>query len=329
MSRALRLALATGWLALTAIPVSAQVKIRTDATLRQFCSDADDSKHTRKTTLEHFVLIDDFAAFDSVRLLLDYDPEQLHPSGRGRVSARVQLLRADGSSRKLGRLRAVQDRVTGGASAIKVIDEPLNPGDVLSWSFKFTKFPRLDAGQCFAAAAGVSPPADACGPYPNQATSDYVLPYHPGETSVISQGNCTHGSHKGPFRYAYDFVMPMGTEILAVRAGTVVDIEQSRPDGTFLGEDDNHLDIEHDDGSHSRYVHMTQNGVLVAVGDRVEQGQPVALSGNSGATGGLPHLHFLVYPCADRFECGTSPITFRNTKAHPRGLQMGQAYTAR
>ncbi len=329
MNKTLQCLLVAACLSLAAGDVAAQINLRSDATVQQFCSDADDSTFPRKSALEHFVLVDDFSAFDSVRLRLGYSPDALDPDGRGTISARVKLLRADGSMRKLGKLTAVQNRVSGATASIKVLDEPLNTGDVLLWSFKFKNFGSLDDGQCFVARGAVDPPTESCGPYPNQDTSEYILPYNPGETSVISQGNCTHGSHKNIFRYAYDFPMPVGTEILAVRAGTVVDIEDFHPDDTFQGVDDNHLDIEHDDGSHSRYVHITQNGALVAVGDRVEQGQPIALSGNSGATSGLPHLHFLVYPCANRFACGTSPITFRNTRAHPRGLQLGRAYTAR
>lgn len=326
LRRALGYVVAVG---LVALPSVAQVGVRHDGTAEQLCSDADGSKMPRKVVLEHFVLIDDFASAEAPRLLMSYEPDQLDPDGRGSITAKVKLSRADGTSRKLGKLSAVQDRVSGATGAIRVIDEPVNPGDVLSWTFKLKKFDPLDAGECVIVSGAVSQPAEACGPYPAQGSSDYILPYNPGMTSVISQGNCTLGSHQGLFRYAYDFVMPVGTEVLAVRTGTVVDIEQSRPDGTLQGEDDNHLDIEHDDGSHSRYVHITQNGALVSVGDRVEQGQPIALSGNSGSTGGLPHLHFLIYPCDNRLACGTVPVTFRNTRAHPKGLQQGQAYTAR
>ncbi len=63
--------------------------------------------------LKHFVLVEDFAAHDAVRLELAYSPDIADPEGRGTISARVKLLRADGSMRKLGKLTAVQNRVSG------------------------------------------------------------------------------------------------------------------------------------------------------------------------------------------------------------------------
>ena len=260
MNKTLQCALVATGLSLAAVELAAQVKLRTDVTLRQYCSNADDSALPRASKLKHFVLVEDFAAHDAVRLQLAYSPDIADPEGRGTISARVKLLRADGTRRKLGKLSAVQNRVSGDTAAVRLLDEPLNPGDVLVWSLNFKNFGTLDEGICFVASGGVSPPSETCGPYSNQETSEYILPYNPGDTSVISQGNCTHGSHKNLFRYAYDFALPMDTEILAVRAGNVVDVEDFHPDGTFQGQDDNHLDIEHDDGSHSRYVHITQNG---------------------------------------------------------------------
>lgn len=43
----------------------------------------------------------------------------------------------------------------------------------------------------------------------------------------------------------------------------------------------------------TQYVHLVHNGSLVALGDTVVAGQPVALSGNTGFSSG-PHLHFNV-----------------------------------
>ena len=74
---------------------------------------------------------------------------------------------------------------------------------------------------------------------------------------------------------------------------------------------------------------------LLAVGERVAQGQEVALSGNTGQSAG-PHLHFDVQRCGpnlpphyNQLPCGqTLPLTFRNTAPHPCGLQEGVRYTA-
>jgi hypothetical protein len=76
------------------------------------------------------------------------------------------------------------------------------------------------------------------------------------------------------------------------------------------------------------YSHLTEHGALVKIGDRVEAGQPIGLSGNSGNTGGLPHLHFHLCACSEPVNCGTLPVTFRNTEANPNGLTAHRHYRA-
>jgi murein DD-endopeptidase MepM/ murein hydrolase activator NlpD len=53
----------------------------------------------------------------------------------------------------------------------------------------------------------------------------------------------------------------------------------------------NMVEVSHGNGYVTRYAHNSAN--LVAVGDRVEQGQPVALMGATGRATG-PNLHFEV-----------------------------------
>lgn len=168
---------------------------------------------------------------------------------------------------------------------------------------------------------------DAClSGYSAQIESDYVLPYQSGDAFLVGQGNCTYGSHEidTSQAYAYDFDMPIGTELVAVRGGEVLRvIEHFRENNQTPGQE-NYLVIVHDDDTISAYYHLTKNGALVKEGDYVEQGEVIALSGNTGDST-EPHLHFEVALCED---CQTLPINFRNTLKHKQGLEEGQTYLA-
>ena len=168
-----------------------------------------------------------------------------------------------------------------------------------------------------------------CGPYLPHTDSQYVLPYEVGTGYRVSQGNCASFSHKPGTgdQYAYDFVMPIGTPIIAARDGRVTRITVRFMDNTAVPGEENVVGVTHDDGSVALYFHLTQNGALVTLGQTVRFGDVIALSGNSGAST-EPHLHFVVIGAAGTPAPGTLPITFSNTIAHPNGLVQGQTYVA-
>ena len=178
-----------------------------------------------------------------------------------------------------------------------------------------------------------APTVASCGPYPEQATSLYILPYEVGTGHSMVHGNCTAPgtSHQagGTRQYAYDFEMPIGTIVIAARAGEVSAVEQSNTDGTRVPGEENYVMITHDDGTHGRYFHITQNGSMVAVGQMVNQGDAIALSGDTGESQG-PHLHFVVEPAGQSplVPRGGTPVTFLNTIPHPNGLREGTVYVA-
>jgi hypothetical protein len=183
---------------------------------------------------------------------------------------------------------------------------------------------------------GGSDPGSAtpgCGPYPGQATSLYVLPYEVGTGHEMAHGNCTSigTSHQagGTRQYAYDFDMPIGTVLVAARAGQVAAVRQSNMDGTRIPGEENFVIITHDDGTHGRYFHIAENGSMVVVGQVVGQGDPIALSGDTGESTG-PHLHFVVEPAGGSplVPRGGTPVTFLNTSPHPNGLREGVVYVA-
>lgn len=165
-----------------------------------------------------------------------------------------------------------------------------------------------------------------CGPYPNPASSPYVLPYPPGDIYFVSQGNCTQRTHVLGTRdqYAYDFALPIGATVVAARDGVVEELEERFLDRNGVTEEANYVLVRHDDGTAAVYFHLTHQGVLVELGAAVGRGQPIGRSGQTGRAGIGPHLHFGVLGGDGR----TIPVTFRNTTAHPSGLQEGQSYEA-
>ncbi len=170
--------------------------------------------------------------------------------------------------------------------------------------------------------------AHSCGPFPDWQTSPYVLPYPVGKTFFVNQANCSTGGHQGPYKYAYDFVMPIGTTVTAARDGVVAEIRMKFRNGQPGEGQSNWVKIRHADGTIAAYCHLTENGALVKIGDHVVAGEPIGLSGNTGNTGGLPHLHFHVSTCSEPVDCGTLPVTFRNTDANPNGLDAKRSYLA-
>ncbi|MCU0070872.1 M23 family metallopeptidase [Pseudomonas koreensis] len=120
----------------------------------------------------------------------------------------------------------------------------------------------------------------------------YPFPWRGGPFR-LSQGANGDYSHFGPKnKYAMDIAMPVGTPIIAARAGVVVKTENSQ-NGRGNDPSGNFVRILHDDGTMGVYLHLKQGSVSVREGQRVAVGSPLALSGNTGNSSG-PHLHFVV-----------------------------------
>lgn len=141
------------------------------------------------------------------------------------------------------------------------------------------------------------------------------MPYGPGVSSWVGQGNnglgelCEPCSH---YRvYALDFVLPVGTPVVAARSGVVVDVQTDCPDCTCPWGPDpacpdccgNHIVIEHDDGSRASYWHLMPGGACLSKGRRVQRGDVVGRSGNTGISM-LPHLEFKVFAPAGETGSG-------------------------
>ena len=81
---------------------------------------------------------------------------------------------------------------------------------------------------------------------------------------------------------AIDWATPTGTAIWASCGGTVSVAGWQSGYGYVVY-------INHPDGNQTRYGHLSK--ILVSAGQKVKQGQKIALSGNTGRSTG-PHLHF-------------------------------------
>nr|WSY50070.1 M23 family metallopeptidase [Streptomyces sp. NBC_00886] len=111
-------------------------------------------------------------------------------------------------------------------------------------------------------------------------SSGYALPV---TGATIGTGYRVAGSMwSSGYHTGVDFVVPTGTTIKAIAAGTVV---SAAYDGAY----GNEVVIRHADGKYSQYAHMSQ--LSVSAGQTVTEGQRIGLSGATGNVTG-PHLHF-------------------------------------
>jgi murein DD-endopeptidase MepM/ murein hydrolase activator NlpD len=127
----------------------------------------------------------------------------------------------------------------------------------------------------------------------------------------LLQGNCGKYSHNKEEAYAYDFRMPVGTFVIAMRRGRVVNLRDQFKDGSNTNDSLNFIIVLHDDSTASRYLHITQKGALVKRGQYIAAGDTIALSGNSGSST-EPHLHVDVTGYCTKVPCQTLPFSFIN-----------------
>ena len=132
----------------------------------------------------------------------------------------------------------------------------------------------------------------------HNAAEPYRAPFAMSSNHQITQAYPEAVTHTAPDSYfAVDVEMPIGTDIVAARDGIVFDVASKNfrggLDPKIDGPSANVVRILHDDGTYAVYAHLNTNTIRVKPGDRVERGQYIADSGNTGFTSG-PHLHFAV-----------------------------------
>ncbi|WP_371543686.1 LysM peptidoglycan-binding domain-containing M23 family metallopeptidase [Streptomyces sp. NBC_00554] len=138
------------------------------------------------------------------------------------------------------------------------------------------------------------------------SSSGYTLPV---EGATVGTAYKTAGSMwSSGYHTGVDFVVPTGTTIKSIAAGTVV----SAGWGGAYG---NQVVIQHADGQYSQYAHMSS--LSVSAGQTVTEGQQIGLSGATGNVTG-PHLHFEIRTTPD-YGSDVDPVAY--LRAH--GVTVG------
>ena len=117
----------------------------------------------------------------------------------------------------------------------------------------------------------------------------------------------------GKYHGGVDFACPVGSPVYSIASGTVITVTDRGCLGTHInnsipkcslnnqclavkntgkshGSYGNWIVIDHGNNVYSWYCHLSTGTMTVKVGQQVEQGQVIALSGNAGNSSG-PHLH--------------------------------------
>ena len=114
-------------------------------------------------------------------------------------------------------------------------------------------------------------------------------------------GNRVHPiTKRRTFHHGVDVALPVGTQLRAPAYGVVVKKGKSASGG-------NTLILEHANKIHTVYYHL-QKASHLALGAKVAEGDPIALSGNTGASTG-PHLHWEVRKSA-KWGDTVNPVDF-------------------
>ncbi|MDH6588582.1 murein DD-endopeptidase MepM/ murein hydrolase activator NlpD [Streptomyces sp. SAI-133] len=133
------------------------------------------------------------------------------------------------------------------------------------------------------------------------SSSGFTLPV---SGATVGTGYRVAGSMwSSGYHTGVDFVVPTGTSLKAVGAGTVV----SAGWGGAYG---NQVVIKLADGYYAQYAHLSQ--LSVSAGQAVTAGQQVGLSGATGNVTG-PHLHFEIRTTPD-YGSDVDPVAYLRSK---------------
>jgi murein DD-endopeptidase MepM/ murein hydrolase activator NlpD len=170
------------------------------------------------------------------------------------------------------------------------------------------------------------------------APPGYLLPWAGGEIHSVTQGEETAFTHNGVAAYAFDFDLSYST-VVAARSGKVAMVREDSNQGgcsAFYAASSNYVVIDHGDGTAGLYLHLAYDSAQVAVGQEVRQGEPIAISGETGVTcsgdTGLDpgaHLHFQVQPFVEgKYFTQSQPIAFDDIPTNNGVPIYGRSYVS-
>ena len=120
-------------------------------------------------------------------------------------------------------------------------------------------------------------------------------------------GNRIHPVSKAKsFHNGVDISAEIGTSIRCPWSGTVIKSDSKHEDTTDKGGIE--VKVKHDNGYTTGYAHLSKS--LVFVGDKVEEGEIIALTGNTGIGTGA-HLHMTLRNEKDELINPASVFTFK------------------
>ncbi len=133
---------------------------------------------------------------------------------------------------------------------------------------------------------------------------DFIWPLSGPITGVYGSRRVYNGTPRSP-HYGLDIAAPTGTKVVAPAGGLVTLAENDLfySGGTLI--------LDHGHGLSSTFIHLSK--ILVAVGDRVEQGQAIAEVGATGRVTG-PHLDWRM----NWFDVRLDPALLMTDKPMPR-----------
>jgi len=112
-------------------------------------------------------------------------------------------------------------------------------------------------------------------------TPEWINPVEGPITSLFGQ-RVNPVTQSTEFHNGIDIAVPVGTPVLAVRNATIFHVGNNNLNGKYLR-------MVCDTGYEIVFAHLDE--IMVLVDERVEQGQKIAYSGNTGQSTG-PHLHY-------------------------------------